>query len=294
MAASPSMPENRYHVRCISMPSRSHPLALGAEEEITKLRTWETSSTSSSETICIGLGGLGDLYNCIQDFLQLPLTQQSIAHHQQQKWVEEVLDGSVRLLDVCGATREILLSIKEQVQALRFTLRRRSSLEVNAYIRSRKKAKKEVTKLLGALKQMDNKCAPPPLFAQDEHQSIAVKMFREMRALTISVLRAALTFLSSSRPRPSKLSLVSKFSHKEPVACEGGIEQMNEFENGDVAFSALSLHILDKNAEIERMQVAQKLLEALDLGIANVEAGLECVFRRQIQIRVSLLNILSC
>ena len=294
MAASPSMPENRYHVRSISLPSRSHPLAVRAEEEINKLRSWETSSTSTSETICIGLGGLGNLYNCVQDFLQLPLTQQSIAHHQQEKWVEEVLDGSVRLLDVCCETKAILSSIKEQVQALRFALRRRSSLKVDAYIRYRKKAKKDITKLLGTLKRMDDKCVTPPLFDQDQHLSVMVKMLRDLRAVTISVLTATSTFLSSSRPTPSKWSLVSKLMHKELVACGGAIKQMNEFENVDVNLSALSQHMLDKNAEVERMQVAQKHLGALELGVVQVEAGLECLFRRLIQIRVSFLNILSC
>eukprot|EP00268_Persea_americana_P009550 TRINITY_DN13822_c0_g1_i3.p1 TRINITY_DN13822_c0_g1~~TRINITY_DN13822_c0_g1_i3.p1 ORF type:complete len:294 (+),score=57.58 TRINITY_DN13822_c0_g1_i3:154-1035(+) len=293
MTVSPSMPENRYHVRSISLPSRSHPLAVRAEEEINKLRSWETSSTSTSETICIGLGGLGNLYNCVQDFLQLPLTQQSIAHHQQEKWVEEVLDGPVRLLDVCCETKAILSSIKEQVQALRFALRRRSSLKVDTYIRYRKKAKKDITKLLGTLKRMDDKCVTP-LFDQDQHLSVMVKMLRDLRAVTISVLTATSTFLSSSRPTPSKWSLVSKLMHKELVACGGAIKQMNEFENVDVNLSALSQHMLDKNAEVERMQVAQKHLGALELGVVQVEAGLECLFRRLIQIRVSFLNILSC
>ncbi|KAJ8647154.1 hypothetical protein MRB53_000177 [Persea americana] len=295
MAGSPSMPpKNSYHVRSISLPSRSHPLALRAGEEINKLRTWETSLTSSSETISNGLGSLENLYNCVEDFLQLPLTQQAIAHHRHEKWVEEVLDGSVRLLDVCGATREILSSIKERVQAARFAFRRRSSLEVNTYIRSRKKAKKDVTKLLGALKQMDNKFATPPLLDQDQHLSMVVKIVRELRTVTISVIQATLSFLSASRSRPSKWSLVSKLMHKGLVAREGETNQMNEFENADVALSALSQHMLDKNAEVERIQTAQNHLGALELGVVDVEARLECVFRRLIQIRVSLLNILSC
>ena len=106
---------------------------------------------------------------------------------------------------------------------------------------------------------MDNKCATRPLFEQDEHLSIAVEMLR-VRVVTISVLRATLTFLSSSGPRPSKWSLVSKLMHKRLVACEGEIEQMNEFDNADVALSALSQHIMDKNTEIGSTQVAQKRL----------------------------------
>ncbi|KAL6345339.1 hypothetical protein AAG906_015822 [Vitis piasezkii] len=44
---------NMYHVRSISLPSRSHPTTLKIQQELNKLRSWETSSRSMPETICM-------------------------------------------------------------------------------------------------------------------------------------------------------------------------------------------------------------------------------------------------
>ncbi|XP_077219643.1 uncharacterized protein LOC143853797 [Tasmannia lanceolata] len=129
------MPEKPCHVLSISMPTRSHLFVSKVQEEIEKLKTWETLPKSSS-TICIGLSGLKDLYNCVEDLLQLPLTQQVLFTHQQEKWMEEMLDGSVRLLDMCGITRDILIQMKGQVVDLNSALRRSSNVEgiIGAYI----------------------------------------------------------------------------------------------------------------------------------------------------------------
>ncbi|KAG4939111.1 hypothetical protein JHK86_045252 [Glycine max] len=47
-----------------------------------------------------------------------------ISRHRGDKCVEEVLDGSVRILDMCGLTKDTILQIKENVQALHSGLRR--------------------------------------------------------------------------------------------------------------------------------------------------------------------------
>lgn len=49
----------------------------------------------------------------------------------------------------------------------------------------------------------------------------------------------------------------------------------------------------DDEAEIKNIESAQEKLEALDGGIEGFENALECLFRRLIQTRVSLLNVLS-
>jgi len=51
-------------------------------------------------------------------------TQKVISHHRGDKCVEEVLDGSVRILDMCGLTKDTVLQIKENVQALHSGLQR--------------------------------------------------------------------------------------------------------------------------------------------------------------------------
>ncbi|XP_077246149.1 uncharacterized protein LOC143886041 [Tasmannia lanceolata] len=296
MVFSPAMPEKPYHVRSISMPSTSHPLVYKVEEELNKLKTWKTTPKSSSR-ICIGLGELKDLYDCVEEFLQLPLTQQALHHHQQEKWVEEVLDGSLRLLDICGTTRDVLLQMKEHVKDLQSTLRRRKGGDsgmlsrVDAYICHRKKVKKEIGKCLESLKGMDNKYAASLLLDQDYHLSLVVNVLREVSTITKKNFGSILSFMSSSRPKqkPSKWSLVSKLMHKGQIICEGEHEVRSEVENADAALSALCSCC----GEIEMVQMAKKRLEELEQRIGSLEDALECMFKRLIQTRVGLLNILT-
>ncbi|KAJ7953204.1 DUF241 domain protein [Quillaja saponaria] len=164
-----------YHVRSISLPSGSHPTTLRIEEELNKLRNWLATSTSTSGSITRGLSGLEELYICLDDLLNLTSTQQVVPYHQQEKSVEELLDGSVRILDICGITRDNLLQVREHVQALQSALRRRkgdSSIEskVAEYTLFRKKMKKNAKKLITALKQMENKSGASPLLDQDHHR----------------------------------------------------------------------------------------------------------------------------
>ncbi|XVF62266.1 hypothetical protein PTKIN_Ptkin08bG0203600 [Pterospermum kingtungense] len=71
---------SKYHVRSISLPSRSHPSTLRVEDELNRFKTWESSSSSSStsEWICAGLSGLEDLYQCMDELLNMASTLPSI------------------------------------------------------------------------------------------------------------------------------------------------------------------------------------------------------------------------
>jgi len=121
-----------YHVRSNSFPSASHPTSIRIEEELSKMRTWEATSTSTSESIGTGLSFLEDLFICLEDLLNMASTQKVISNHQGEKCMEELLDGSVRVLDICCITRNTISQVKENVQALHSALRRRkgdSSIE---------------------------------------------------------------------------------------------------------------------------------------------------------------------
>ncbi|KAL6214125.1 hypothetical protein ACLB2K_013563 [Fragaria x ananassa] len=82
----------------------------------------------------------------IYRLLQLPLTQQSLAQEKQETRVTELLDGSLRLLDVCSSATDSLLQTKECIQDLLSITRRRRAkesgvltTEVRKYLTSRKK-----------------------------------------------------------------------------------------------------------------------------------------------------------
>ncbi|KDP43730.1 hypothetical protein JCGZ_22357 [Jatropha curcas] len=274
---------NRYNVRSISFPSRSHPTTLKIEEQIKKLKTL----VISSESICHGMLGLEDLYNGVNELLNLSSTQQVLSHHQNGKFLDRLLDGSVRLLDICGITRDVLLQFKEQVQSLQSAFRRRkgdSSLESNIdnYACFRKKMKKDAKKFIAVLKQMDTKLEASLLEDQDYH---LIQLFKEVSLVTSFTFQSFLSFLSTSRPKKTRWSVISKLMNKGAIECEEKQEIVNQLESVD--------SLLKERLNAEKMKIAQKGLEALEMSIGDLENCLENMFRLLIKTRASILNIIS-
>ncbi|KAA8532048.1 hypothetical protein F0562_006810 [Nyssa sinensis] len=275
--ASSSKSKSHYHIRSISLPCRSHPTTLTIEEKLNQLKTWEALYRPTAETICQGLSVLEELYKCVDDLYNLPLTQQALSQHQLEKWVDELLDGSVKLLDICGITMDVMSQTKEHIRDVQSALRRRKrdlSIErsITKYTCFRKKTKKDAKKLISALKQVDNKIEALPVLDLDHHVSSVIRVLREVGAMSISIFQTVLLFLSMpiSKPRPTRWLLVSKLLHKGAVVCEDQHENVNELERVDVTLQALCG---SSSSEVDKMQIAQKSLEALEASIEVVENG---------------------
>nr|XP_016494575.1 PREDICTED: uncharacterized protein LOC107813783 [Nicotiana tabacum] len=290
------------HVRSISFPSRSQPEYLKVEIELNRLKTWESSSISSTatplslNTIQEGIVGLAELYNCVKDLLESPTTQQALLKHQTGRLVEEALESSVGLIDSCGTTRELVLMMKEQVQDLQSALRRKvgdSSTQncFDAYISFRKKVKKDIAKNLKTLKQIvENKIESSPQVDSDQSLSKLSAVLREVSALTISVLRSQLSFLSApaSNAKKNGWSLISKMLVTKS-AVKGDENTINEVECVD--FSLYSkIHSNDFKVDVPMIQ---KKLQILNAGLQSLEAGIDRLSRLLIRNRVCLLNILT-
>ncbi|KAJ6938252.1 hypothetical protein NC651_004843 [Populus alba x Populus x berolinensis] len=82
---------------------------------------------------------LRDLHNSANDLLHSPETQQVLVSQKQEKWLHEVSEVSLRMLDVCGVSKDVLLLVREHLLDLQFTLRRKRvckqdiSTEIAAY-----------------------------------------------------------------------------------------------------------------------------------------------------------------
>ncbi|XP_021691039.2 uncharacterized protein LOC110672546 [Hevea brasiliensis] len=212
-------------------------------------------------------------------------TQEVLSYYQKEKCLHNLLDGSVRILDICGITRDVMLQFKDQVQALQSALRRRkgySSIEgsIASYSCFTKKMKKEAKKSIAVLKQMGSKLKASPL--QDHH---LIQLFKEVIAMSSSVFQSLFSFLSTSKPKQNRWSMVSKLMQKGAQACEEKQEIVNQLESVDAALS--------EKPHFGQMQIAQKRLEALEISIQDIENCLESVFKHLIKTRASILNIIS-
>ncbi|WVZ09732.1 hypothetical protein V8G54_014262 [Vigna mungo] len=283
---------NKFHIRSNSFPTGSHPSISRIEKELTKLKTWEASSTSTSNSIGTGLSLLSDLHICLEDVLNMASTQKLISNNQGEKFIEELLDGSVRILDICDITRDTLLQIKENVESLHSALRRRkgdSSIEriVVEYNFFSKKMKKNAKKLMTTLKQMENKFGVSPVMDEDQQLVSLIRVVREVIGMNMSVFQSLLAFLAvpASKSKATKWVLVAKLMQKGVKAQKN----LNELQCVDASLSIL----LSEGTNVAKMEAVNERLEALENGIESIENGLESVFRRMVRTRACLLNIMT-
>ncbi|PON78503.1 hypothetical protein TorRG33x02_238240 [Trema orientale] len=287
MAASKS----NFHVRSNSLPSQSHPVIEECNDRL--IRLGEASHATSSSSIAQKLRGLEDLHLCVEKLLQLPLTQQAFVQGRQEKWVDHLVDGSLRLLDMCCAAKDAVLHTKESAREIQSTMRRRRGAEVileneiRKYSASRKVVKKAIQKALASLKGVESKnsLSSPN---KDSETTALISVLREVEASTLSAFESLLCFVSG--PRASKIggwSLVSKLMNTTRVGCEEEAEPVNEFAEVDVALHCLASQEKRKNDQ------AMLELQNLELCVQDFEERLECLFRRLIKTRVAILNILN-
>lgn len=295
-----SMSENTHHIRSTSMPTRMHPLTLRVEEQLQKLRGWDGPSSSSAlptmAMLCGGLTQLSILYANIEDMLQLSQSQRSILHHGHEKLADEMLNGSLNILDVCGTTRDVLMEMKEHVKDIQSALRRRSGEKdfgnkVGLYISSKKKMKKELDKSLRSLKRTESKNVQSPILDNDQYLANIIRMVREVRAVTIAIFESLLCSMSSPKPM-AKMSSISKWMGKVRVACESEAKKRSHMEWVDASLLSLTGYKSCRSVEIEFVHSTQKELETIVASILGLEDGLDCLFRSMIRARVSLLNVL--
>ncbi|XP_023895052.1 uncharacterized protein LOC112006963 [Quercus suber] len=267
MAASPVNQTSLHHFRSNSFPTRAHPIISEFNEQLSRVKGSETTS-SSTTSLSQKLIGLQDLHDCVDNLLLLPCTQ-ALAQEQHQKWFNELLDGSLRLLDVCGIARDALLQTKECTRELQSTLRRRHgnkmelAREVEKYVASRKVVKKAMQK---ALKGMQTK-----LNCKKNEDLAMVSMLKELEAVTVMVFESLLTFIAGPK------------LHSKSNICEDEETDANEFDKADAALQSLISHKTSKSDYSIPVQNAQSWMGKLESSIEDVEEVLECLSRNLVK-----------
>ncbi|KAB2630673.1 hypothetical protein D8674_008192 [Pyrus ussuriensis x Pyrus communis] len=272
-----------HHTRSNSLPSQSHPFVTEFNEQLCRLKASPSSSISHR------LNGLQDLLECVKRFLLLPLCQQALAQECGDKWINELLDRSLRLLDVCGIIKDALSQTKERTHELQLIMRRRRGedmsfmTEVKKYLVSRKDVKKAMNK---ALKVKESRSTDK----NNEITPATVNMLKESNAVSIAVFESLLSFIAVLKSKSNHW--FSKLVQPKRVACEE-VVGTNELEKVDDALNSL---ISDKSRKFDytlELENVQCLLQELEAKIQDIEEGIEGLFRRLIKARVALPNIFN-
>ncbi|XP_021857749.2 uncharacterized protein [Spinacia oleracea] len=239
---------------------------------------------------CPNFTDLSDLHKCANDLLHSPHIQQALHHHhhhqqqQQQQHeamssVREISDASLKMLDLCGTTREFHLLIKQHLQDLQHTLRRAKieEFDFDAHILVhnvyRKKLKKKVSKCLRNTKGFKSKYFTSDLSLLDHSLIVVVHVLREVRGATISTLESllSLVILPTNIPRINSGQSSSFSSKLRRINCRRLLERCDSMD----------------------VVVASKRLEEVASAMEELEVELESIIRRLLRTRVLLLNILT-
>lgn len=290
MDASALNRKNSQHVRSKSVPSTPHPIISQVDEQLSRLRDSEAISSSSS-SLCHKLGALQDLHDSVEKLLILPLSQQALVQVSDKEVLDELLEGSLRLLDLCDTAKNALLQTRECTHELESVLRRRrseigTSSSLRKCLSSRKMIKKAIYKVL---KGMESKQSN-----KDNGSFTFVNQMKEVEAVTYHSIVSLLAFVAGPK-LPAKWSCwssVSKLVQSKKVACISEETSTSVVERLDLALSSITNHQTEKDFQIQ-VEDMQNLLRDCGASIKEVEEELEGLYRLIIKTRVSLLNIFN-
>jgi len=195
------------------MPSSLRSSEANVEEQILSLKAAISLPSATIKTLVDGLSKLWSIYNRIDTLTCLPSSQ--------RKAVEEELERSVVLLDLCSAMQESFVELKARVQEMQLALKRGDNAalqtKIQCYACSAKKAQK-------LFKKVNKKTA------SNIQGCRVINLVAEAREIAVSILESTLHLLSKQIAMPSsgKWSLVSKSFQKKRIVCE--VEQLQGLE----------------------------------------------------------------
>ncbi|PHU21062.1 hypothetical protein BC332_12213 [Capsicum chinense] len=210
---------------------------------------------------------LRDLHDSANDLLHSPMIKREIAHQGREKWVHEVSETSLKMLEVCATTKDVLLLVKDHLHDLKSTFRRISFGDNNKFTVSfhcqRKKLKKEILKRLHSLKGMkSSKLSSGSSKSSDDKNNlmVVVNLLREVKVATMSIVESLMSLVSMPSPN-------SKKSNKGYIV-ELKLMRENSFSSWE-------------KCDTLTLQCVNKRLEAVEIAIEDIlEGELECIIRR--------------
>ncbi|KAL4582803.1 hypothetical protein LXL04_007363 [Taraxacum kok-saghyz] len=288
-------------VRSISFPPPLHPTTYRMEKELNDIKTcllsssWSTSCKPNTEAVCEGLLKLSPLYEGIMELIK------SLSFVQNEKWVEEPMDGLVGFLDVCGIMRNLVSELKGHVVVLQCALRSRKGVSIveksiGQFNGVRKRIRKDVKRLIASVK------IPMAVTLEDHHHhhhdhELLIKRVKEVREVTVIIFESLLNLLDSRTPVANKWPIVvSKLIKKTRVTCEEQHRRQQQEHCGTI----FDLEVLGVMSPIRYIKDGlsswsynKYQLETVEAQLERIEDNLESIYMTLIRTRASLLNIVS-
>ncbi|KAL1190053.1 hypothetical protein V5N11_033357 [Cardamine amara subsp. amara] len=209
------------------------------------------------ESSCRKLGVLKNMYEVVEVFLRFQTTKTQKAF----TGFEDVSDGFLEVLDICSTIRDVLMQIKEQVRELESSLRRR-------LIRSRSGGDQEAC----LAREID-----AYVFKRRALSRTIAKQWKKKRDCggDINVMKR-----------------VEETSFDVLVSLLIEVVKTNQRDHKQRSRRGIVSRIFNKkNQEVDTEEL--KKLRETEQEIEETERELECVYKKLVKTRVSLLNMLT-
>ncbi|URE20657.1 hypothetical protein MUK42_13498 [Musa troglodytarum] len=241
------------HLRSISLPCRCHPTL---SHHLDQIRSCPESGPRSPTS---GLDRIDRLLSALDDLLRLPQTQDAL--RRRPAWADRVLDGFLRLADAHGSFRSAVVAVEQHHAESRAAIRRRDPVRLDYAARSHRRAEKELIRLATAIKDL----ARSPLICSDAGEA-------EVAGIVADVMAAAAA---------------------TSTAVFLGIAAASSSVAGSSSKSSWTAWPSRRPSTKGREEAEMAAMEALEERMEGLEEGSGRVFRSLVNIRVSLLNILT-
>ncbi|KAG6522991.1 uncharacterized protein LOC122050886 [Zingiber officinale] len=264
-SASPSRCRRRdaHHTRSASFPCRSHPTLSLLQDEIRSLRASAEigcSSSSAAATATSAFERIDRLLASLDNLIRLPQTQDSL--RRRSAVTDRLLDAFLRLADAQGSYRSAAISLAQHAAEARAASRRRDPARLASTARSLRRTEKEIAGLAAAIKDLARCPQLPPGQWADAAEAEVVGILAEAAAAAMAAV--------FSRSSHAAAAAASSMVKEEPWrGIWGSRKKTEEGEEATVA-----------------MAVLEETLEGMEEGSGRL-------YRRLINIRVSLLNIVT-
>ncbi|KAJ3691303.1 hypothetical protein LUZ61_020467 [Rhynchospora tenuis] len=252
------------HVRSMSLPCQSHPIISNLEQQIRVIRSFSANPDASFLWIEAGLGQIEAVLTALEEFLHLGQTQETLS---QAASTDSLLEDFLLLADIYSSFVSTIVSLKQHQADVQSALRRADKICLVSAIKSQRFVEKEIAQLSSSLKNI-SKCRPP--------------------ALASNALEAEITGIMAEAVSTTAVASMALFSG---VVAMSAAASSTKTSSTTRLFRKLALNS-SSNSRVsdEEFGVAEKF-EQFEVCVGNVESCSERVFRRLINLRVSLLNI---